>query len=342
MMMKWMRESGPDSDIVLSSRIRLARNPEGVPFPAGCEDAKRAEIIDAAVKALQPAGLTVVDPASLTVGEIRALTEQHVISPAFAKDTHPRMLLTDEAMQAAVMLEEEDHIRIQTFAAGFALTEAYETAAKLDTLLDEGMRIAYSEELGYLTHCPTNLGTAMRASVMVHLPALKLSGQLPGIIRSLTQLGITVRGIYGEGSDSAGALYQISNSVTLGFTEGEILEKLDGIVRRLIESERKLRDTMKSDSYARLCDRVMRARGILRSAYILPLAEFMELWSDVRLGTAMGLLQDLDIAPLGAVMTGAMPGNLLLFCGAGEDTPEGELAILRAKYVSEHLAGECG
>ena len=129
---------------------------------------------NATVKALQPAGLTVVDPASLTAGEIRALTEQHVISPAFARDTHPRMLLTEEAMQAAVMLEEEDHVRIQTFAAGFALTEAYETAAKLDALLDEGMRIAYSEELGYLTHCPTNLGTGMRASVMMFLPALTM------------------------------------------------------------------------------------------------------------------------------------------------------------------------
>ena len=342
MKMKWMTESGPDSDVVLSSRVRLARNPEGVPFPSGCDDAKRTELIDAAVKALTPAGLTAVDPASLSACELRALTEQHIISPAFAADTHPRMLLTDEATQTAIMLEEEDHIRIQTFAAGFALTAAYEAAARLDTLLDEGMRIAYSETLGYLTHCPTNLGTAMRASVMVHLPALKLSGRLPGIIRSLTQLGITVRGIYGEGSDSAGALYQISNSVTLGFTEGEILEKLDGIVRRLIESERKLRDTMKSDSYARLCDRVMRARGVLRSAYILTADEFMELWSDVRLGASMGLLQDIDTAALGGLMTGAMPGNLLLACGVSEDTPESELAILRAKYVSEHLEAACG
>ncbi len=335
--MSWFTKTGPDFDVVVSSRIRLARNLEEYPFPAKCTDAQRSEVISAVSHALAAADLATIDPAAKTSAELKSLVEKHYISPEFAAESAPRALMLDEDRQSAVMIGEEDHVRIQTLASGFALREAYETAIKLDEMLDAGANIAYSESLGYLTRCPTNLGTGMRASVMLHLPALKLAGKLPSLIRNLTKLGITVRGIYGEGSDSAGALYQISNSVTLGQTEDEILEKLEGVVRRVIESERHLRDTLKSDSFARLCDRVMRARGILQSAYLLTTAEFMELWSDVRLGAASGLLDTVDTVKLTRLMIGAMPSTLLTTCEVSEDTPESELAVLRAKYVRENI-----
>lgn len=335
--MAWFNQIGPESDVVVSSRVRFARNLEGFPFPAKCSDAQRSELIGEITHALLPAEMTTLDPAALSPSKLRALMEKHYISPEFVTDTRPRALLLDEKLQTAVMICEEDHLRIQAISAGFALSEAYQAASRLDTLLDEGTKVAYSEALGYLTHCPTNLGTAMRASVMLHLPALKLAGRIPGLVRSLTKLGITVRGIYGEGSDSAGALYQVSNSVTLGFTEDEILEKLDGVVRKLIESERKLRDSMKSDSYARLCDKVMRSKGILTNAYMLDEGEFMELWSDVYLGAALGILEGMELSSLTSLMVDAKNAPLSVNCGVGDDTPESELAILRAKYVREHL-----
>ncbi len=335
--MSWFMESGKDFDIALSSRIRLARNIEDYPFPSKCSDVQRSEIISKVSHALAAAELATVDPTAKSNIELNTLVEKHYISPEFAREKAPRALMLDEARECAVMVCEEDHVRIQSFAAGLALKEAWEKAVKLDEMLDSGANIAYNESLGYLTHCPTNLGTGMRASVMLHLPALKLSGKLPSLIRSLTKLGITTRGIYGEGSESAGALYQISNSVTLGQTEEETLEKLEGVVARIIENERQLRGTIKSDSYARLCDRVMRARGILSSAYMLSTSEFMELWSDVRLGTALGLLEGADLAGLTSLMIGAMQNNLLTNCEITEEPPEAELSVLRAKFVRENI-----
>ncbi len=336
--MAWYDKIGPESDVVVSSRVRLARNLEGYPFPSVASDAQNSEMIGEVSKALAAASLSTVDPIGMSPVQIHTYVEKHYISPEFAAASHPRALLLDEKQQIAVMVGEEDHVRIQALASGLALSEAYETARRVDELLDSDVKIAYSETLGYLTHCPTNLGTAMRASVMLHLPALKLAGKLPALIRNLTKLGMTVRGIYGEGSESCGALYQISNSVTLGVTEKELIEKLEGAVRRIIDSERKLRDSMKSDRYASLCDRVMRAKGVLTGAYMLNVEEFMELWSNVRFGAAMGLLEGVTLPALNTLLMDAKPAGLTAASDVDENTPSSELAILRAKLARERLA----
>lgn len=338
--MAWFESIGADSDVVVSSRIRLARNINGYPFPSVCSDEQRSALIEEISRALAPARLKTLDPAAMSRIDRQELVEKHLISPEFAGDEHPRALLCDESAQLAVMICEEDHVRMQAIFAGNALKEAYAAACRLDDLLDESLSIAYSESLGYLTHCPTNLGTAMRASVMLHLPALTISGKLSGVMRSLAKLGITVRGIYGEGSESSGALYQISNSLTLGMSEEEIIGKLEDIVAKIIETERKLRDSIKSDSYARICDRVMRAKGVLTNAYLLDEAEFMQLWSDVRLGVSMGFLEGIPMETLNTLMIGAQSANIMKNTGAGEDTPKAELSVLRASLARDKFARE--
>ncbi|MBQ8510800.1 MAG: protein arginine kinase [Clostridia bacterium] len=336
--MAWFNQTGAESDVVISSRIRFARNIAGIPFPGRMTDAQRSEVIEKVTKALSPANLETIDMVAKSPLEAQSLVEEHFISPAFAREKAPHTLLLSADRTAAVMIGEEDHVRIQTILPGLSLGEAYKAACTLDDLLDGGAEIAYSEDVGYLTQCPTNLGTAMRASVMLHLPAMTLAGQIGSVARSLSKLGITVRGLYGEGSEAAGALYQVSNSITMGLTEQEILDKLEKVARQLVESERKLRDTLKSDSFARLCDRVMRAFGVMKNAYMLSSEEFLKLWSDVRLGVSLGMITDIDYAKLGGILIAALPATLLLTAGSPEDTPAAERDVLRAKAVREAAA----
>ena len=332
--MSWYNEKGAEGDVVISSRVRFARNLSGYQFGDKLTDAARSEIIDKVTKALAQAELETVDLVAKSGLEATAYAEKRYISPAFANAKAPHTLLINEAKQLAVTIGDEDHVRIQSFAAGLDLNGAYEKAVQLDELLDEGVEIAYSESVGYLTQNPTDLGTGMRASIVLHLPAMALSRRIGAAARSLAKVGVSMRGFFGEGGE--GSLYQISNAITMG-SETEILEKLTTVAKQLCDDERKLRGTLKSDSFARLCDRVMRAGGILTSAYMLSADEFMQLWSDVRLGVSLGILPSPDITALDELLVSAMPANLLIAAGQTDKVPASELDILRAKTVREKL-----
>ena len=337
--MAWYNESGAENDVVISSRVRFARNIAGYPFGSKLTDAARSEIIEKVTKALAPAGLETVDLVAESPLEAASLAEKRLITSEFADEKAPHTLLVDKDEKSTVMIGGEDHVRIQTFAAGLALKDAYDRAVALDDLLDEGTEIAYSETRGYLTQNPTDLGTGMRVSLVVHLPAMTMARQIGSAARGLSKLGVSMRAFIGENGESAGSLYQISNTVTMGMTEDEILEKLTSVAGQLAESERKLRGTLKSDSFARLCDRVMRAGGVLSSAYMMSGGEFMGLWSDVRLGVSLGILTEPSLTRLDELLVAAMPANLLVAAGNRTEVASSELEIMRAKTVRSMIGG---
>ncbi|MCI8387247.1 MAG: hypothetical protein HFE63_02120 [Clostridiales bacterium] len=335
--MAWYNEIGAESDVVISSRVRFSRNIVGYPFGDKLTDTGRSEIIEKVTKALALAELETIDLVAKSPLEANALVEERFISSHFAAEKAPHTLLLDENKQLAVTICDKDHVRIQACLAGLALDSAFEKAAALDDLLDNGVETAYSESVGYLTQNPTDLGTGMRASVVLHLPAMALAGRIGITSRNLARLGITMRSFIGESGYESCALYQISNSVTMGMSETEIIEKLTTVAKQLVDGERKLRNTLKSDSFARLCDRVMRANGILQSAYMMSADEFMQLWSDARLGTALGILDKTALAEFDALLVTAMPANLLLASGQTGDIAASELDIIRAKAVREGI-----
>jgi protein arginine kinase len=251
----------------------------------------------------------------------------------------PHTLLLQEANGIAVMLCEEDHLRIQSILSGLSLEECYKNASAIEKRLDADFDFAYSDSLGYLTHCPTNLGTGMRASVMMFLPALSRGGYIPSLASQLVKLGLAMRGIFGEGSGSAGCMYQISNQITLGVSENEILTKLNDAVREISESEMQARKNIQEDALESLTDRVGRSVGILKHAYMMSTEEFIKLFCEVRLGISKGLAEGICYEQLGTLLVEAMPATLTL---STESTPKGEAArdklrAARIKAVLERL-----
>lgn len=244
--------------------------------------------------------------------------------------------MLNETCGLAVMLCEEDHVRIQCLLSGLALEEAYKNAVAVDDRLDGELAIAYSDTLGYLTHCPTNLGTAMRASVMMFLPALTMAGRIPALMNRLSKIGLTIRGFYGEGTEAGGNLYQISNQITLGITEEQTLQKLSDAVKQITESENELRALITPEKNPRIIDRICRAEGILRHAYLLSSDEFLTYYSDVRLGIALGVLESITYKNLDSLLFEVMPCGLALSEGKA-DLDERERDRARARRVKETL-----
>lgn len=331
--MAWYDTKGKDTDVVLSSRIRFARNIKDYPFAPMLDETGASEIIEKVKNILSD--YTVTDMRSKTPVVRRAYVEKHLISPEFEASVTPCALFTNSDETDAVMVCEEDHLRIQSILPGLALREAFSAACKIDDRLDESLNYAYSEKLGYLTHCPTNLGTGMRASVMVFLPALSMTKMLRGYASQLEKFGLTLRGMYGEGTDAEAYIYQISNSITMGITEEETISKLESVVNRLIASERKTREKLASGDYDRLCDKVSRAYGLMRSAYMISSGEFLKLYADVKLGVDLGMLK-IDDKVLSELLVSAMPASLMLKYGK-EDLSEVERDKLRAKHIKETI-----
>lgn len=289
--MIWYKES--NDDIVVSTRVRLARNLEKYPFPALLkdEDKKKAikEIEDTILKSNSTLveAFKIINMNEISEQERRALQEKHLISPEMAKNNGGTVMIgTDENM--SIMLMEEDHIRLQIIMGGARLKEAWELADKVDNVIEESADYAFSEELGYLTACPTNTGTGMRASVMMHLPALTYTNNINKIISSASALGLTVRGLYGEGSKAYGNLYQISNQVTLGISETEIIEMLENITGQICRHEKEARETLKN--HAETEDKLWRSYGILKFARSVSSSEAKALLSDVILGENLGII----------------------------------------------------
>ncbi len=330
---KWYQLSGTDADVVISTRIRLARNIKGIPFPCAMNDSQREQVNKAVWDAIpETAALKsrfkYIELSDLSQSELISLVERHLISPDFARQPKGRSLLLLDDESVSIMLCEEDHLRIQVLSQGIDLETAFDTADKLDTLLSEKLDYAADAKLGYLTACPTNLGTAMRASVMVHLPALEACGALGKISSEITKTGMTIRGMYGEGSNSSGAIYQISNQETLGISEKDTLAKLSDIISQITALERKMRE--KLVAYPEQADKIWRALGILKSARMLNSSEFIKLYSAVREGVEAGLLSGLTYDTLSELFIEAQPATMMMRTGremtpAERDTQRAEM-----------------
>lgn len=335
-MSKWYIEKGDQGDVVLSTRIRLARNLDEFPFPSRL-DAEGKNRVNTLIKTAlfenDSKDFIYIEMKDLTRRQAVSLAERHLISPEFAakKDGSALMLSGDESV--SIMLCEEDHIRLQVMKAGLALEEAFDIADKLDSLLDSRLSYAFDDRIGYLTACPTNLGTAMRASVMLHLPALTRCGQISRLASTVSKLGLTIRGAYGEGSRAIGDIYQISNQITLGITEETAIANLKSIVLQLVGQERAAAVKMVKNPADE--DKIFRAYGILKYARLLSTEEFMELASLVRLGAARGIL-DVSIEKINELIVNMQPATVSAANENADTAPERD--AIRAAAVREALA----
>lgn len=336
----WMRETGPESDIVLSTRIRLARNLANEPFPVISEKIELRKISEFFKEQYhhstfnQYKNLQFVAINDLTHIEKRVLVEKHLISPYLAK-AHAGAALISENEQVSIMINEEDHIRIQLYFPGLELKQAINEAFLIDDWLEEKLDYAYDEERGYLTSCPTNAGTGMRASVMVHLPALVFTKQINRMVPAINQLGFVVRGIYGEGSEALGNIFQISNQITLGKSESDIVEELEGIIAQLVSQERNARQRLLKESQISLENEIFRSYGLLKYSRIMESSEAATRLSNIRLGIDLGIINDLSHSILNELMVLIQPGFLQYY--AKGILTSNERDVLRASLIRERL-----
>lgn len=312
--MIWYKNN--DSDIVISTRIRLARNLANEPFPNASKNLSGAtkKIKDAVLgsNSTLSKDFEFTDLDKIDSNERAVLSEKHLISPQMTSGNGKSVMINEDNTMS-IMLMEEDHIRLQIIMSGNKLKEAYEIASKVDDVIEENVEYAFDEEFGYLTACPTNAGTGLRASVMLHLPALTMTGNMPKMISSVTSMGITVRGLYGEGTKAYGHMYQISNQITMGLSEHEIIERLERVVEQITETERKAREALMKNNADYIKDKIMRSYGVLKYAYKITSSEARELLSDVILGQNLGILKKGKVSPLeGMVMVSpAMTGDYI-------------------------------
>lgn len=336
---KWYRHSGPEGDVVISTRIRLARNLPQFPFPATMTDEQKLQVMDILRKTLEkpPEGigpLRFLSMAEISGVDAQSMVERHLISPEFAQCGEGSGLLACEDESLSFMINEEDHLRLQVMRAGLALDDAYAAADALDTWLDDKLHFAFDDRLGYLTQCPSNLGTGMRASLMLHLPALQERNALQQLANTVSKLGLTIRGLYGEGSKSEGAIYQLSNQVTLGISEAAAIENLKGIASQIIRQERVAREALRQNPHFK--DRVWRSLGLLRTARLLSHDEFMALISNVRVGLATGTLEGVSLDVVGELINDAQPATLMKQEGKELDAMGRDAA--RARMVRQRLS----
>lgn len=339
----WMSGKGPESDIVLSSRIRLARNLSSLPFPqrAGerqlqqVEEEMRASLADLNQNSPIPYVFGELD--KLTPLERYVLVEKHLVSLDLVRAGAHRAVLVREDAAVSIMINEEDHLRIQCLLPGLQLEEAMALADQVDDTLEARHDYAFDEKLGYLTACPTNLGTGLRASVMLHLPALVMTKQINRLMSTISQLGIAVRGLYGEGSEAIGNIFQVSNQLTLGFSEHDIIANLRGVVLQVIAQERKARQTLLTSAREAITDRVWRAYGVLRYAYCLDSQEALQLLSQVRLGADMHIIDVVPPAIFNELLVTTQP-NFLQRAAGGGPLDATERDKLRARSIRQRLA----
>jgi protein arginine kinase len=336
---EWLRGSGPESDIVISSRIRLARNLAAFPFANRASAYQKAEIeallreriakleLDPRLHYLSVPGLTPLDR--------QLLVERQLISRELASAEGPRGVAIGAHETVSLMVNEEDHLRLQVMRSGFALEESWQDIDRVDDLLEQRVSYAFSEEFGYLTACPTNVGTGMRASVMLHLPTLTWTKQIDKVFRALQKINLAVRGIYGEGSRPSGDFYQISNQVTLGKSETTIIGEIRDVIPQIITYERQSRATLLRESRQALQDRVSRAYGTLCSATMMTSEETMDLLSSVRLGINLNLLEDITIPTVNELFIHTQPAHLQKLVGTPLDGEERNAA--RARYLRSRL-----
>jgi protein arginine kinase len=337
---EWLRGSGPMSEIVISSRIRLARNVAGLPFLSRASRNQRqhleSRIRDTILNAQISPQTLYVDLDSAPEIDRTLLVERHLISKPHAAAEGARGVAIGEDETVSIMVNEEDHLRIQVLRSGLQLEEAWEQINQLDDRLEAKLDWAFHPRFGYLTACPTNVGTGIRVSVMLHLPALKLTGEIEKVFRAAKDMRLAVRGLYGEGTEATGDFYQISNQTTLGKSEEEIISDFKHqVIPKIIDYEHHARRTLLNDRTVALDDKVCRALGILRSARLLASEETLFLLSHLRMGVNLGRVKDIDLRTLNELFLLTQPAHLQKIRGK---KLEGDLRrAARADYIRQRL-----
>ena len=334
-MNKWYNTKSEHNDVILSTRVRFARNLEEFPFPCRLDSEGREMVCNTVRDALSDVSgikLHYIEMENLTHKQAVALAERHLISPEFTSPQKGRALLLSEDESVSIMLCEEDHIRIQVIKGGLYLDGAFDLANKIDDLLDSKLKYAFDERIGYLTQCPTNLGTGMRASVMMHLPALSKCNQMSKLASTVSKLGLTIRGSYGEGTNVKGDIFQLSNQVTMGISEKSALDNLKAITMQIATQERSAGEEFIKN--VNVLDRITRAYGILSSARLLSTEEMLDLFSWVRLGSVYGI-NEADIGKINELTEKMQAATLA--CTYGENLTDNERDEIRAKTVREKI-----
>ncbi|MBC7322283.1 MAG: protein arginine kinase [Acetomicrobium sp.] len=335
---EWVKGKGSNSNIAVSSRIRLARNLSDFPFTHRCDHEKLYAIVDKVKQVISDSDLLkdsdVVEMDALDSLSRWVLVEKHLISPPFAGDGPGRVVIVDSKGVISIMVNEEDHLRIQVILSGLELNEVWRIAKKVEMTFEK-LDYAFDSDFGYLTACPTNVGTGMRASVMVHIPALEMSKQIATLINECNRIGLTVRGTYGEGSDVLGSLYQISNQITLGLGEEELIDKVASAVRQIVTEEERARAVMKRKLDSSLDDRLWRAFGVMRYCRNISTREALELISLIKMGSDMEITPKLSVEDWNNLVLGVQPNHVQLFAGK-ELTPD-ERDVYRAAFLRERL-----
>ena len=346
--MSWLDASGPKGSIVLSTRIRLARNLQGYAFSQRARDGDRSAVLTRVEEAVAASdhlsGAVTFRLDQLERADRQLLHERHLVSKELAgldREARPRpgaALLVRGPV--GVMVNEEDHLRLHGMRSGFALEEAYVDLEAADADLGRLLPFAFHPEFGYLTSCPTNAGTGLRASVLIHLPGLVLTKEIGKVLQGLSQVGLTFRGLYGEGSEVVGNFFQLSNQTTLGKSEEELLDHLGKIIRQVIEYEEQAREVLLRDHEAIIADKIWRAFGTLKFARSISFEETMNLLSGVRLGAGLNLIPGLSVYTLNKLLIFTQPAHLAAL--EGRSTGDPELPTVRATYVRRVLEAEAG
>lgn len=338
-MTKWYDESGINGDVVISSRVRIARNLENIKFPQAMtleeSELVNNKVIRAIERADEHANYDYFKIKGLSPLDRHVFVEEHLISPNLIKDFNRSSFFLKKDGKATIMVNEEDHLRIQTLMMGLKLDECWSLCSQIDDSLEETLDFAFDEKFGYLTSCPTNTGTGLRASAMIHLPSLVYTGYANNIFRAVSQIGLTVRGLYGEGTSALGNIFQISNQTTLGETEEEIIQKLKNVVIQIIDKEREMRNNLAVSRKYEVEDKLYRSLGILKYGRIMSSEEAMNLLSDVKMGIEMGIIKDVDAKDITNLMILIQPASLQKYFDREMDLQERQ--IKRAELVREKL-----
>ncbi|MCZ6689666.1 MAG: protein arginine kinase [Planctomycetota bacterium] len=336
---EWLSGSGPETDVVISSRIRLARNIAGFPFISKASESQRAQVQLLLRKEISRArlekGLFYLDLQDTDSLDRLLLVERHLISHELARGSGDRGVALGRQEILSIMVNEEDHLRLQVLQSGFQLDQAWSVINKVDDMLGKRVEYAFHGDLGYLTACPTNVGTGLRVSVMLHLPALVITKQIEKVFRAVSKINLAVRGLYGEGTQASGDFYQISNQVTLGQSEEDIIYAMKEVVPQVIKFEREVRQSLFTQSLKGLEDRIWRAYGQLKCARVISSEETMNLLSSLRMGVNLGIVTDVPVTTINEIFLLTQPAHLQKLEGRKLDG--GERDVARATFIRNRI-----
>lgn len=337
----WLHATGPESDIVISSRLRLARNLANFPFLTRLAPAQRTEVIQEIEKAVRESNFLrnayYMTSKKLTEIDKQFLLERHLVSRELVTEEGENAVAITPDERVSLMVIEEDHLRLQVFQSGLDLAEAWRIADEIDTEIEKKLDYAFDANMGYLTACPTNVGTGIRASCMLHLPSLVLTKQVHKVLQALSKLNLAVRGLYGEGTQASGNFFQFSNQITLGQPEEEIISNLEGVIRQVIAHEREARDYLRKKKKNKMEDQIWRALAILKAARMISSSEAIQLISLVQVGIDVEVLQgQVTHTDLNQLFLLIQPAHLQK--AAGKELGATERDVQRAERVRQYFS----